>query len=88
MTLAATQQAYHQLLFIPTRSVGICGQADVARSRCWSCRMPSSGVSLLAMTPKSDHRRALASRLRMPNWPCAANVWVDAYGVTAAEPAA
>jgi hypothetical protein len=37
--------------------------------------MPSSGVSLLAMTPKSDHRRALASRLRLPNWPCAATVW-------------
>jgi hypothetical protein len=54
----------------PTQSVGICGQADVARSRCWSCRMPSSGVSLLAMTPKSDHRHALGSRLRLPNWPC------------------
>jgi hypothetical protein len=42
--------------------------------------MPSSGVSLLAMTRVLiTGCRALASRLRSPNWPGAATVWVDAY---------
>jgi hypothetical protein len=49
--------------------------------------MLSSGVSLLAMTRVLiTGCRALASRLRSPNWPGAATVWVDAYGVTAGEP--
>jgi hypothetical protein len=42
--------------------------------------MPSSGVSLLAMTRVLiTGCRALASRLRSPNWPGTATVGVDAY---------